>query len=185
MPTGGPFGPAWLHVTLRPLRPATSVSVGTELPGDRKDVTGGSLCRRARLRLGPGLRAWVPWRVRGGAAAGTRGGGGGVGGGVRAGGVRGDSAALQGCAFPTFGGAVAGSPGSRLVPLPGPDGRTSHGSAFPQRGRPASPYAGGLPGALPGLPVPHTRAGPGRPTARATRKRQRAPSEPVRAPPRP
>lgn len=106
-------------------------------------------------------------------------------GGVRAGGVRGYSAALQGFAFPTFGGAVAGSPGSRLVPLPGPDGRTSRGSAFPQRGRPASPYAGGLPGALPGLPVPHTRAGPGRPTARATRKRQRAPSEPVRAPPRP
>lgn len=34
-PTRGRFGPAWLQVTLRPPCPATSVSVGTELPGDR------------------------------------------------------------------------------------------------------------------------------------------------------
>lgn len=80
-PTGERFGPAWLHVTLRPPCPATLVSVGVELPGDRKGVTGGSPCRRTRLRLGPGCgtgsraagrvgaacsdRAWLSRSVRG------------------------------------------------------------------------------------------------------------------------
>lgn len=59
------------------------------------------------------------------------------------------------------------------------------GLLSPREAAQRAPTRGGLPGALPGLPVPHTRAGPGRPTARATRKRQRAPSEPVRAPPPP
>lgn len=41
----------------------------------------------------------------------------------------------------------------------------------------------GLPGALPGLPVPRMRAGLGRLTARSTQKRQRPLSKLVRAPP--
>lgn len=89
---------------------------------------------------------------------------------------------LQGLAFLTFRGAVAGSLGSRLVPLPGPDSRALHGSAFPQGGRPASMCAG-APRCLAGLPVPCTRAGPGRPTAHTTQKSWQALRGLVRAPP--
>lgn len=189
-PTGGRFGPAWLQVTLRPPCPATSVSVGTELPGDRAS---------------PGeARAEGPGRGSArGCGTGSRGG------------FRSDEAGEDTGRAGTVCSARAwlsrSVPGQRRVRRSGASScevilspsefRLSYlqgyrrwvtglllGPAFwpgqPRPERPPSEHLRrGLPGALPGLPVPRMRAGLGRLTARSTQKRRRPLSKLVRAPP--
>lgn len=180
-PTGEHFGPARLHVTLRPPCPATLVSVGVELPGDGEGVTGGSPCGRTRLRLGPGCGTGSRAAGRVGAACSDRAW---LSRSVRGAGVRPPARLFSpsGSCLSYLQRCCRWVTGSRLVPLPGPDSRASHGSAFPQGGRPASMCAG-APRCLAGLPVPCTRAGPGRPTARTTQKSRQALRGLVRAPP--
>lgn len=140
-PTGGRFGPAWLQVTLRPPCPATSVSVGTELPGDRSspgEARAEGPGRGSARGCGTGSRV-APGVTK---LARTRGGRGrcvqhapGCLEACRASGAS-SCEVIQSFAFLTFGGTVAGSLGSCWVPLSGLDSRA-------QSGRPASIYAGG------------------------------------------